>query len=109
MSPRPPYVSAAPFMRSSLPQSRGAAAPPGRLRGNRGAWGAPGAPHVRDQPVLGNLDRSSEPHVLLVEHLLDQALEHAHARGPAHHLRMEHQVVEAALLVLAFELFRPDL
>src|SRR2546425_8236704 len=61
------------------------------------------------QPVLGEFDRLGEPDVLLAEHVLDEPVQHAHARRPSHHLRMEHEVVEAAFLVLALELLGPDL
>src|SRR5207302_10656473 len=61
------------------------------------------------QPVPGDIDGPGEPDVALAQHLLDQAIEHAHAGGPAHDLRVEHQVVEAGFLVLALELLRPDL
>ena len=57
----------------------------------------------------GQVDGLGEPDVLLAEHVLDQPLEHAHPRRAAHDLRMEHQVEEAALLVLALELLDPDL
>src|SRR5262245_43526108 len=113
MSPRPPYVSAAPFMLRSLPGAA-LAERPGSLSG--AVAERPGSPGVRSvgglggarsppsQKISGDVDGLGEPDVLLAEHLLDQPLEHAHARGPAHHLWMEHQVVEAAFLVLALEL-----
>src|SRR5262245_35165460 len=68
---------------------------------------APSLPAV--DPVLGQVDGLGEPHVPLAEHVLDEPLEHARPRRAAHHLGMEHQVEEAALLVLPLELLDPDL
>src|SRR5262245_6493567 len=60
------------------------------------------------QVVLRDLDGRSDPDVLLGEDVLDEPLDHAHARRAADHLRMAHQVEEAALLVRALEFFLPD-
>jgi hypothetical protein len=59
--------------------------------------------------VLGHLDGTGDPDVALAEDELDQPGHHAHARGAADHLRMAHQVEEAALLVGALEFLLPDL
>src|SRR5262245_48611584 len=38
----------------------------------------------KGDPVLREVDRLGEPHVLLPEHVLDEPLEHAHPRRPTH-------------------------
>src|SRR5215470_12082723 len=88
-----------------------ATAPHAPMRNRRREPSATSRPRSagRGQAVLGELDGLREPYVLPAEHVLDQALEHAHARWAPHHLRMEHQVEEAALLVLPLELLHPDL
>src|SRR5512145_1679950 len=59
--------------------------------------------------VLGDLDGPRDPHVALAQDVLDQSLDHPHARWPPDDLWMPHQVEEAALLVRALELLLPDL
>src|SRR5262245_3088129 len=76
----------------------------GRVAGGRGRGGGwPGQPEARQ------LDGLRPPHVALAQDALDEALDHAHARRPPDDLRVAEPVAEAALLVEALELLRPDL